>query len=197
MCATVVYGLLGGLAAYILVTAAAFAYLPWWQAVLASAGFFALEVVVGRYLVKRFVRRVGSYAREAFDLYGQVMKGAGVDVHSVRAPGTGSPAPALAQGKTTYAVEFTVFPPDPNQRWEPAGLKFVPDGAADALVPDGIRLVEGETDAAVEQSVTGARRLRATLDVPAGVSRLSVRYGLADFGSIDLTKLTPVAGRDL
>ena len=200
MCAYIIYGLLGGLAAYILVTVMAFAYLPWWQAVLASAGFFVVEVLIGRYLVKRFFRRIATLAQGAFDVYGKVMQGAAVDVHHVRAPGDGATPMLLAAGESasnTYHVEFTLFPPDSSADWEPSNLVFTPDGKPDDEADDAevreLEVIDGDADG----TVTGARRIQAVLEVPAGVTKLTIRYGLADVGMIDLTKLTPTTGREL
>lgn len=212
MCARVVYAFLAGVAAYILVTAIAFARLVWWQAALVSIGFFALEVALGRYLVKRTLRRVGGLVQTALDVRGRVLKGSTVDVHSVHAPAGGLQAyagPGVAAGSRsgqTYTVEFTLFPPDLSTQWETAGLAFVPEGTPAPMLfgdthtsgveVDDIRVVEGDAETPDTGPVTGARRLQVTLVTPGGVKRLAVRYGLAEFGSIDLTKLTPTTGRD-
>lgn len=195
MCAYVVYAFLGGLAAYILVTVMAFAYLPWWQAVLASAGFFALEVLVGRYLVRRFFRRIGTLAEGVFDIYGKVMRGSTVDVHHVRSvvgPATPMLLAAGEAARQTYDVEFTLFPSDLKDEWEPDNLVFVAESApTEAAHISDIDVVDGG-----DGSITGVRRLRVLLEVPAGVTKLVIRYGASEVGAIDLTKLTPTTGRD-
>ena len=208
MCANVVYAFLFGLASYILVTAIAFSTLPWWQATLVSVGFFVAELLLGRYLVKRALRRVTGLVQSALDPRGKVLGGSSLDVHKVAMPGGSLQAfggQASASGRA-YEVEFTLFPPDPAAEWEPDGLRFAPAGApaatllggsAGEITPSAVRVVAGDESETASGSVTGARRLRATLDVPPGVKRLSLRYGLAEFGAIDLTKLTPTAGRDL
>ena len=207
MCASVAYTFLAGLATFVVVTALAFATLDWWQALLVSLATFAALVLIGRYLVYRTVRRVKGLVQVALDLRGKILKGSSVDVHSVRAPGGGlqlidpQGVSGGAGGGRTYTVEFTLFPPDPAAEWYPAELRFAPEGSpAPALFgaaggndiqPEAVQFVDGEGDTPAAGAVTGARRLRVTLDARPGVKQLVVRYGLAEFGRIDLSKLTP------
>ena len=83
-CSRVFYGLLAALFAYVVVTVAAFRYLEWWQAILASAATLVVIVMGGKFLVKAAIGRLGSMAQGMMDQHSKVLKDATVDVHSVK-----------------------------------------------------------------------------------------------------------------
>ena len=205
MCARVAYTVLAGLFVFVVATVAAFAYLPWWQALFASAATFGALVLLARYFLFRAVRRVRGAVQTALDVRGRVLKGAGVDVHAARrlggallvAGGTGGSGGADADAHT---LEFTVFPAGSaaNDPWDPADLRLVPATAAPPqllggagpaeITPRDVMLVEDGAAVASGGPVRGPRRLRLTADVPRGVSALALRCGYAQFGRIDLSR---------
>lgn len=84
MCAKVIYVLLAGLFVYVTATIAAFAYLEWWQAILASMLTFVLMIALSKAFLKRFVRSMGRRAGEFLNKRSIVLKGATLEVHSVK-----------------------------------------------------------------------------------------------------------------
>lgn len=146
-CSRVFYGLLAVLFAYVTVTVAAFRYLEWWQAVLASAVTLAVFVLGGKLLLRAAVGRLGSMLRGAMEQQTMVLKNAAVDVHSVRpvpppadlADDADDPAAdefdraeAAADLRTLrwYEVELSIFPDrehgEPTDAWSAEMLVLVP-----------------------------------------------------------------------
>jgi hypothetical protein len=73
-----------GLFTFLVVTVAAFRYLEWWQAILASAATFLLLIYGAKLLIKTAIGRMGEFAAGMFRTKSQVLRNATVDVHSVK-----------------------------------------------------------------------------------------------------------------
>ena len=152
-CSRVFYGLMAVLFAYVTVTVAAFKYLEWWQAILASAATLVLLVMGAKLLVKTAIGRVGAMAMTAMGQQSKVLKDAAVDVHTVRPvpppadleDDADDPdgdefdrAEAAADLRTLrwFEVELSVFPDrqqaEPTDPWNAETLVLVP---ADAKPP--------------------------------------------------------------
>lgn len=153
MCARIFYLLLAALFAFVVVTVAAFVYLEWWQAILASGATFVLVVVGLKYLFRSVVGNLGEMAKGMFDEKSRVLRNAAVDVHAVRPtdppeeftrtaddPDADEFDRAEAAADLTnlrwYEVEATVFP-DASQaggmaHWDLDDLRLV---AADTPPP--------------------------------------------------------------
>ena len=131
MCARILYFLLAALFVYVVVTVAAFVYLQWWQAILASAVTFILCVLSTQWLIKSTFRQFGEIAKEAMSGHTRVLRGATADVHSVKLTdpprevteaandpnldaNERSEAAADLQTQRWYQIEVTIFP-DPQQ----------------------------------------------------------------------------------
>jgi hypothetical protein len=153
VCARIFYLLLAAMFVYVTVTVAAFVYLDWWQAILVSAGTFAALVLAGRFLVKmtfgRMVDRAGDLARGLMETKSRVLRGASVDVHTIRPAAVPAgviewaetvreegnaeeraEARAAVEDPAWYRFEVTIFP-DPNQptgmtHWDVDDLRLVP-----------------------------------------------------------------------
>lgn len=203
MCARAAYAVLAAAFTFVVVTVAAFAYLPWWQALAASAGTFAALVLVARYLLRLALGRLAALAQGAVDVRGRVLRGASVDVHSARP--VGGPAGLMVAGDATadeveYVVELTIFPDGQNSfgsdEWDPAGLAVVPAASAPprllggpagpAFTPTRVELVDGGEAEAAGGPVRGPRRVRLAVAVPRGVRALALRYGYEQFGTVPL-----------
>jgi hypothetical protein len=181
----VFYGLLAALFAYVTVTVAAFAYLAWWQAVLASAATFWLIILGLRVLVKAAVGRLGQFARGLMAEQSAVLRGATADIHAVRPV-----ADAEVSNLRWYEVELTVFPDRGSSApWRPDALVATrPDAgpAGEAFPLHDLRvLVDGDPLQPVGPA-SGPQRLRFRVGVPAGVRTLALRYVVHPFGRIDL-----------
>ncbi len=193
MCAQVGTYLLGAFGLFVVITAAAFAYLPWWQALPTSlvSGYVIARVL--RWLALRAVRRVGSLLEAALQLGRGVLRHAQVDVHSVRplgAPMLGafgdstnaeSAGPAPAAVVPGYQIELTVFPPGASAQapWDARTLRL---GHADAAnpaeyEPTRVELVENGESAELEGPFTGARRLRLAATLPPEWRACTLRSG--------------------
>ena len=184
MCARLFYLLLAAVFGYVTATVAAFVYLDWWQAILASAGTFVLLVSGVRLAVRRTVRvaagRVEAAARTMFGADGAALRGAEVVVHAVR---------PVAGG---YEFELTVFPPPAADRsparWNVFDLVLEPADAAEVVEPRDLVLIEdGAAVVPVDGVVTGPRRLRFAAAVPRAVRELSLRYHLERLGQVRLS----------
>ena len=193
MCAQVGTYLLAAFGLFVIITAASFAYLPWWQAILASAASGYVIARVLRWLALRTVRRVGSLLEAALQLGRGVLRQATVDVHSVRpvgAPMLGafgdsahaeSAGPAPAAVVPGYQIELTVFPPGAATQapWDARTLRL---GHADAAnpaeyEPTRVESVEGGEAAELDGLLTGARRLRLAATLPPEWRACTLRSG--------------------
>ena len=119
MCRRIALLLLAGLFAYVTATVAAFVYLRWWQAILASAVTLGLIVLSAQLLIKTVFRRLGAMAAQADDVESDEFDRA--------------EAAADLQNLRWYEVELTVFPDpaagEPRDQWSPNALVLVPAGA--------------------------------------------------------------------
>jgi hypothetical protein len=156
VCARVFYLLLAAVFVYVTVTVAAFVYLPWWAAVLTSALTFVSLVaggkMLGRWWVRSLVGRAGDVAQGMFDVKSRVLRGATVDVHSVRPADPPrelvewartvheegdaderADAAAQVEDRAWYQFEVTIFPDPaaagPMGHWDLDDLRVVPAGA--------------------------------------------------------------------
>ena len=150
MCAKFVYLILGGLFVFVVATVAAFAYLDWWQAILASLATFLLILLVGRQMVRSTFRNLKSMAEGMFTQKSQALRGATVEVHAVRPTAVpeearpdvrqvvdadDDPADVADYGNYQWCeIEATVFPQTGSSptfaRWDIDSLVLVPIGAA-------------------------------------------------------------------
>jgi hypothetical protein len=162
--------LLLGLFVFLVVTVAAFVYLQWWQAILVSFLTFLLLVYSAKYLIRYAVSRLSLMAADMFRIKSQVLRGATVEVHSVRPIDV--PAGAIADFKETqcegededgeveefpdparlrwYEVEATIFPgtgaPGPMTHWDIDDLRLVPADTPDIQSPEDLEAVVDEVD---------------------------------------------------
>lgn len=147
--------LLLGLFVFLVATVAAFVYLEWWQAILASAVTFLLLVYGAKLLIKTALGRIGEFATGMFRVKSQVLRNATADVHSVKVidpprelveaagkdPATYDPEaedagydPAEAQAELRrnrwYVIDATVVPDPaaagPMTHWDLDDLQLVP-----------------------------------------------------------------------
>ena len=88
MCQRIAYLLLGSLFTFIVATVAAFAYLEWWQAILASAATFVLLIMIiqfyFKYLFQQGVGKMKNLAKGMLEGKSRVLRGATADVHTVK-----------------------------------------------------------------------------------------------------------------
>jgi hypothetical protein len=144
---------------FIAVTVAAFIYLVWWQALIVSAATFLLMILGARWFLIATMKRMMNFAHDMVDVKSRVLRGAKVDVHSVKqvqAPRElvepsaeeGNTAEEIAEdraymaGRDWYAIELTIFPDPvnagPMEHWDVDDLRLVPADAkpADLLAID-------------------------------------------------------------
>ncbi len=212
-CSRVFYGLLAALFGYVVVTVAAFRYLEWWQAILASAVTLGLIVLGGKLLVRAALGRLGAMAQGLMAGQSKALKDATVDVHAVRPvpPPTDSrddtgDAAADVRTRRWFAFDVSIFPhreqADRPAEWHPETLVLVPasarppqpfggfnataSGADETIRLREVRvLVDGDPVPAGD-AVTGPQRLRFVAGVPSDLKELSVRYVVHQFGRIRL-----------
>ncbi len=154
MCARVFYIILAALFVFVVATVAAFVYLQWWQAILASAATLVMIVVAGKYAVRHMLGSLADLAKGLFETKSRVLRNATADVHSVQPatlpqemaewlenaeiPSTDpdDPLPDLAEidrirNQTRwFTVESTIFPDVSAARgmrhWDLDDLRLVP-----------------------------------------------------------------------
>lgn len=168
-CSRVLYGLLAVLFGYVVITVAAFRYLEWWQAILASAATLIIIVIGAKLLVKAAVRRLGAVAQGLMEQHTKALKNASVDVHTVRS----IPPPAETTADTDefdrveaaadlrnirwYEIELSIFPDreqaDPSDAWSPESLVLVPATAKPPLPFGTGRHVGGDSTEIVIRSL--------------------------------------------
>jgi hypothetical protein len=150
VCARIFYLILAALFVFLVGTVAAFYYLEWWQAILASGVMFLLIVFSAKLLIQTAIGRFGEKFKEMMDAQSRVLRGATVDVHAVRP--TAPPrelleaaddpdadeydraeAAADLQNLRWYEIELTVFPDPaaagPVKYWDLYQLQLVPGNA--------------------------------------------------------------------
>lgn len=85
MCFRILSVLLGGFFVFIVATVAAFAYLPWWQALIVALMTFLVVVVLGKYLIKTFIGGgIEGMFTGMFRMKGRVLHNATIRVHGVQ-----------------------------------------------------------------------------------------------------------------
>ena len=156
--------LLLGLFVFLVVTVAAFVYLEWWQAILVSFLTFVLFVYSVKYLIRYAVSRLGRMAADLFQIKSQVLRGARVEVHSVRPievpPGAIAEFTELDRDEEEreellhpeklrwYEIEATIFPgpgtPGPMTHWDIDDLVLVPAGTAEIRSTEALEAVVDE-----------------------------------------------------
>jgi hypothetical protein len=159
MCARVAQLLLAALFVFVVVTVAAFRYLEWWQAILASAATFILILFGAKLLIKSVIGNLGNLAKGLFETKSKVLRGATIQVHSVRpteppadavaaATGDGEPGededegekPADPRDLSWYEIETTIFPDQneagPMTHWDIDDLRLVPIDAPPMSMDD-------------------------------------------------------------
>jgi len=97
MCRQFLQYLLAALFVFLVATVAAFVYLPWWQALLASGLTFLLVIVAGKLLIQSFLANIGELAKELLTMNGKVLRGATIEVHTIEPT---DPPAALSQDLT-------------------------------------------------------------------------------------------------
>jgi hypothetical protein len=131
-----------GLFTYLVVTVAAFVYLEWWQAILASAATFMLLIFGVKLLIKTAIGRLGEMAfgmfAGAFKVKSQVLQHATADIHSVKL--TDPPRELLAAAERSPIADDSQADdgPDPDtarrilqqNRWYIIEATIFPDRAA-------------------------------------------------------------------
>lgn len=223
MCARAAQLLLAALFVFVVATVAAFRYLEWWQAILASAATFGMLVFGAKLLIKSFLGNLGNMAKGLFEIKSKVLRGATVQVHSVRP--TAVPAdlvpeepgddadedeepPADPRDLAWYEVDATIFPAGdtgtPMTHWDLDDLRLVPFDAPAADLDDdvpeaemhGLRVVaDGEPAEPDGSKFLGPQRLHFTAGLPKGVRAAKFRYYFEDFGRIELPHPLPPAPR--
>jgi hypothetical protein len=147
--------LVAALLVFVVVTVAAFRYLEWWQALIASVLTFVLLTYGAKILIRYAIGRITGgldltkgiegFATSMFRTKSRVLKNATVDVHTVRPVSSpedadyseddGEPQPE----RNWYAFDVTVFPDSkshsPMQFWDADDLLLVP---ADAEVTEAM-----------------------------------------------------------
>ena len=149
MCAKFTYLILGSLFVFVVATVAAFVYLDWWQAILASLATFLTLVFVAKQVIRSTFRNLRKVAEGMFTQKSATLRGATVEVHAVRP--TEMPSELRAEvreavdaldddeesdGTPDYEnyqwceVEVTVFPQTGSSatfaRWDIDSLVLVP-----------------------------------------------------------------------
>jgi hypothetical protein len=162
MCARVAQLILAAFFVFVVATVAAFRYLEWWQAIIASAITFFLMVFGAKMLIKSFLGNLGNLAKGLFETKSKVLRGATIQVHSVSP--TEVPAEALPSEEdeeeetdpddedeegekptdprdlSWYQIETTIFPDQnaagPMTHWDIDDLRLVPSDAPPMSMDD-------------------------------------------------------------
>lgn len=195
MCARLFYFLLAALFVFVVVTVAAFVYLQWWQAILASVVTFILCALATQWMIKATFRQFTEMAKEAMSGPTRVLRGATADVHSVKF--TDPPREAADTGDLQplrwYLIEVTIFPDPqhakPTDAWNVHTLALVPsdENASGPVELYEIQvLANGVAADPRTGTVTGPQRLRFVAGVPREVRAVQFAYGFERFGLIRL-----------
>lgn len=195
MCARLFYFLLAALFVFVVVTVAAFVYLQWWQAILASVVTFILCAQATQWMIKATFRQFTEMAKEVMSGPTRVLRGATADVHSVKLtdPPREVTDAADLQPPRWYQIEVTIFP-DPQQAkptdsWNVHTLALVPsdENASGPVELYEIQvLANGVAADPRDGSVTGPQRLRFVASLPRQVRAVQFAYGFERFGLIHL-----------
>ena len=151
MCAKFLYLLLAALFVFVVGTIAAFVYLEWWQALLVSLAIFLTLVYGAKVYVRRQFRGIRRLAEGLFAQKSSALKGATVEVHSVR-PVAMPEQVRDRLSRTTDADEPDDEADDPddapdyaNYQWAEVEMTVFPAASASGAFThwdlDGLRLV--------------------------------------------------------
>lgn len=206
---------LAALFIFVVATVAAFVYLPWWLAILASLAVFVALVGSARFGFQIVMWNFQRQARNMLGDMGVVLRNAEAVVHGVEPvpppslPGFVRDAdasedfPNYALPGACYRIDVTITPKrlvSSQDRWDPRLIVAVPSDAArpDVLTPavteQGIPL-EIEVDRSKgfvkvrpqgSSKLHGCQRLRITYALPPGWTALKFRYFSEDFGYVPL-----------
>ena len=172
MCARVFYLILAALFVFVTATVAAFVYLQWWQAILASAATFVMLVLSAKYLVRYFVGSLADIAKGLFEAKSRVLRNATADIQSVK--------PATLPQEVAEWIENAEIPStDPDDegpdlaeidrirnqtRWFTVEATIFPDAKAARSMThwdiDDLRLVPFEKEISKDPEAGRRRRLR-------------------------------------
>ena len=101
MCAKFTYLILGSLFVFVVATVAAFVYLDWWQAILASLGTFLSLVFIAKQVIRSTFRNLRKVAEGMFTQKSASLRGATVEVHAVLA----APMPDEVRAEVREALD--------------------------------------------------------------------------------------------
>jgi hypothetical protein len=146
MCGRIFVLLLVAIVAFVAVTALAFIYLQWWQAILASATFLAVLFFGGKLLLRTAIVAWGEQLTKMTAGQAVVLRNASLQVHKVERtdppreltedddefddedPDSRREREEELLGKTWYKIELTIFPnPDIEEStnpWSPHQIEF-------------------------------------------------------------------------
>ena len=191
---------------FVVVTIAAFVYLEWWQAILVSFATFMLLVYGAKLMVRSAVARIKNFASELFRVKSRVLRGATVDVHTLR------PVPAPEEFEPEddtqpvmldwFEIDATIFPAPnaagPMNDWDIDDLRLVPIDEPDREPLESaeieneigfnrIAIVENGVASEPDQSkLHGPQRLRLVAGLPRGIRVWKFRYYFEQFGRVEL-----------
>ena len=163
MCAKALTLLLVALFTFVVATVAAFTYLEWWQAVLASAATFWALVLAGKLYVRYAFRNLRRLAQGLFPQRVSPLRGATLEVHSVKP----AAMPGEARERTRQVIDGAhpdARPIDPGEdyadaQWVEVEATIFPDprsgDVAQAWSLDDLRAVPFE--AAKPEPLSAAR----------------------------------------
>jgi hypothetical protein len=121
MCAKFLYLILAAFFVFVVGTIAAFVYLEWWQALLVSLAIFVTLIYAAKVYVRRQFRGLRRVAEGLFTQKSSALKGATVEVHSVR--------PAAMPDTVKHGLTATIDPDDPVDEDDDRESDDVPDYA--------------------------------------------------------------------
>jgi hypothetical protein len=207
--------ILAGLFVFVIITVAAFVYLKWWQAILASAATFVLMIWGTSFLIRTVVGGFLGAAKQMFEVKSKVLRNAKVEVHAVDltdAPADWSdhefdedndpddPPPDL----NWYRIDATIIP-DPASaggmtHWDLSDLTlveasaFVPSGITEMTADEGDGFIPSETVLVIDGAevepdgpkLLGTQRLRMVVGLPESWREAKFRYYFESFGRIRL-----------
>jgi hypothetical protein len=174
--------------------------LPWW----ALLGLFAALVVFGKFAIKQLLKQL---LLTPFKMKGAVLHEATAEIHSVvpaEAPtkiDTASEPEQPAAPRRYFTLDVTIRPKDSTGKfthWEPGELRLtLPEfhismGDEPGIEDDACEISElkHEEDGVFKADegfkFSGAKRLKMTLGVREGVSRLKFNYYFEEFGEVAL-----------
>jgi hypothetical protein len=84
MCAKFFYLILAAFFVFVVSTVAAFVYLEWWQAILASAAVFILLIIGAKVLIQSAFGNLKKMAQGMMDEKSKTLRNASIEVHSVK-----------------------------------------------------------------------------------------------------------------